>query len=369
MNCLEENCTITASYGLKNKIKQYCIRHKSDDMIYLSKLCVYKDCLTVASFINKKNKNEKYCKEHKTYNITSKYQMCIEESCEDRARYNYINTKGSRYCYNHKSDDMVDKNKKICLENDCIEYATYNYKDKKNTLYCYEHRKPNMIDKRQKICLEKNCLTQAYYGTKENKQQYCSVHKSDNMYDYKSKKCSSCELFSVKHGNILCKYCNPNKSKKTKEEKFYNCIVKNKLNESEYYKFIYNKSIGFECGNYRPDFKFDCNTYFVIIEIDETQHKQYSEQCELIRMNNIYLANGLPTLFIRFNPDSFKKKIKINISLSDKYKYFINELPKYLFNNYIFQSETGIDIIYLYYDCDCNLECNYHHFKNLDIKL
>lgn len=370
MSCVFENCNIIASYGLNNKIKKYCKKHKTEDMIYLSKCCNYKNCLIVASFGYIKNniKEIHRCKIHKTDFMIALNQLCIELDCINRARYNYIDSIGSKYCKDHKKDKMIDKNKKICLDKNCNYYATYNYKEHKNTLYCVNHKLENMIDKRQKICKFENCLIQAYYGTKENTQQYCVNHKPNNMYDYKSKKCQCCNLFSVKHNNTLCKYCNPNKNKKTKEEQFYNLLINVKLNESIYYKFIYNKSIGFECGNYRPDFKFDCNTYFVIIEIDENQHKQYDNNCELIRMNNIYLANGLPTLFIRFNPDSFKcNNIKIQISLKDKYNYFINILPNYLFNNYQFKSERGIDIIYLYYDCNCILNCNYTHFKELDI--
>ncbi len=370
MECLYDNCNILASYGLNDKIKKYCKRHKTDDMFYLSKYCKFENCLTIASFgyINNKIKELCACKTHKTKDMKALSQLCLEELCSNRARYNYINEIGCRYCNLHKKENMIDKNKKICLESNCIDYATHNYKENKNTLYCINHKKENMIDKRQKICKFENCLIQAYYGTKNDKQQYCVNHKLENMGNYNSIKCQSCNLFEIKKSrNILCKYCNPNKSKKTKEEKFYKYLIDAKLNESIYYKFIYNKSIGFECGNYRPDFKFDCNTYFVIIEIDENQHKQYDNNCELIRMNNIYLANGLPTLFIRFNPDSFIcNKNKIQISLIDKYNNFINELSNYLFNNYKFQSDKGIDIIYYYYDCKCILNCNYKHTKELD---
>ena len=54
----------------------------------------------------------------------------------------------------------------------------------------------------------------------------------------------------------------------------------------------------------------DCNTHFIVVEIDEGQHKQYTKECEFSRMSNIYLANGLPTLFIRFNPDDFAEWLK-----------------------------------------------------------
>ena len=52
--------------------------------------------------------------------------------------------------------------------------------------------------------------------------------------------------------------------------------------------------------NRKPTKKYKKDN-LIIIEVDEGQHKQYTKECEFIRMNNIYLANGLPTIFIRFN--------------------------------------------------------------------
>jgi hypothetical protein len=70
-------------------------------------------------------------------------------------------------------------------------------------------------------------------------------------------------------------------------------------------KFIHNKSIGFECGNYRPDILIDCNTHFIVVEVDEHQHDSYDSNCEMARMNNIYISLGLPVVFLRYNPDAF----------------------------------------------------------------
>jgi hypothetical protein len=71
-------------------------------------------------------------------------------------------------------------------------------------------------------------------------------------------------------------------------------------------EFTHNKSIGFSCGNFRPDVLYDYNTHFVVVEIDEEQHSLYDSQCEEIRMSRILVANGLPTVFLRYNPDAFK---------------------------------------------------------------
>ncbi len=95
-------------------------------------------------------------------------------------------------------------------------------------------------------------------------------------------------------------------------------------------EFTHNKSIGIECGNYRPDILIDCNSHFIIIEIDENQHEGYDKNCEMARMNNIYISLGLPTIFLRYNPDAFTqnniiKKIKKNDRLNillDRVNYY-----------------------------------------------
>jgi hypothetical protein len=70
------------------------------------------------------------------------------------------------------------------------------------------------------------------------------------------------------------------------------------------------------CNKYRPDLAFDCATHIVVVECDESQHKGYNWQscaantslqdAEERRMHEIFVAFGLlPTVFIRWNPDSF----------------------------------------------------------------
>ena len=62
----------------------------------------------------------------------------------------------------------------------------------------------------------------------------------------------------------------------------------------------------------RPDRIYDCNTHFVIVEIDENQHKGKRSSCsrgeagELERMYKIQVATGMNCIFLRFNPDNFK---------------------------------------------------------------
>ena len=64
---------------------------------------------------------------------------------------------------------------------------------------------------------------------------------------------------------------------------------------------IYKEGCGLKT---RPDFLWDCDTHFLILEVDENQHLNY--ECDRPRMINISQALGMKTLFIRYNPDKFK---------------------------------------------------------------
>lgn len=146
--------------------------------------------------------------------------------------------------------------------------------------------------------------------------------------------CASCRLFRVfKKTNYLCSYCNPDKkrSQKTKE------IRVKELLESSNISFVHDKTVSNECClKYRPDFVIDCVTYYIVLECDEDAHVQYDKECEIIRMNNISHSLGLPTKFIRYNPDkkglkAEQKEDKLIKELKRLMKNFDNIEPLYLF--------------------------------------
>ena len=58
----------------------------------------------------------------------------------------------------------------------------------------------------------------------------------------------------------------------------------------------------------RVDFLYDCVHHILALEIDEVQHMRasYNGNCELVRTYEIALACGVPTTFIRYNPDSLR---------------------------------------------------------------
>jgi len=104
----------------------------------------------------------------------------------------------------------------------------------------------------------------------------------------------------------------------------------------------------------RPDFLYDCGSHFVILEVDEFQHNRGGYDCEYKRMGEIAQALGLHTIFIRYNPDSYKnsKGRKVHTPLSKRKSLLFRELEKCktITLEDLQNSSKYIRIIYLFYD-------------------
>jgi len=131
-----------------------------------------------------------------------------------------------------------------------------------------------------------------------------------SVYEYKSglytkqAPCSSCGLKYVLAASGLCRYCDPAIKRKHLEKQQ---AVKEYLDSHDHGDYTtYDKTIP-GCGRERPDFLWDLQSHFLVLEVDEHQHNSRPCECEQTRMINI--ANSLggpPVFFIRFNPDDFK---------------------------------------------------------------
>jgi len=62
----------------------------------------------------------------------------------------------------------------------------------------------------------------------------------------------------------------------------------------------------------KPDFIYALDDYYIIIEVDENQHKRkdYSPEEDRLRELFVYGVLNKPCVFIRYNPDAFKIKGK-----------------------------------------------------------
>jgi hypothetical protein len=111
---------------------------------------------------------------------------------------------------------------------------------------------------------------------------------------------------------------------------------------------IHDKPVGGDCGKYRPDFRYDALTHFVVVEVDEDQHKGYDPECERIRMINIVQAVGMRCVFVRYSPDAFHIDGKtIRVYEKKRHDLLLKTVRECMKPS--FDSEISC-VVYLYYD-------------------
>jgi hypothetical protein len=344
----------------------------------MTSYCLYNGCLKTASFGNPDTKERKYCKTHtEPFMKNNKNKKCLK--CSKRPVFNFIGEKSGLYCSQHRLQKMVDILTTKCMY--CNITASFNYPNNKSGIVCSQHRTFDMIS--SKSCKCKICGIEAHFNYLGLRPEYCASHRSSHMFrviritclkcknkaeygidtelrhcvEHKEPNeinlvnliCKLCKLPGVMNSSLLCQYCNDwqNDSKRLSKQ----LAIKKLLDENkiEYYK--YDKMIDqMSCGKERPDFLLfikgeDNITRAVIIEVDEHQHKNITEECENIRMINIANALQMQTMFIRFNPDDYKSKIPLLNQLERQQKLLWVLNHKKLIN---FKSKLAA--IYICYD-------------------
>ena len=125
---------------------------------------------------------------------------------------------------------------------------------------------------------------------------------------------------------------------------------------------LYNRKVWGCPKAYRPDFLYisyqNSECWFIILEIDEDQHKSYDKVEELNRIKVIAHTLQDRCWIIRYNPDSYKVDQKIKqIKFSDRMNV-LNQILEYCKKT---PPSGNIEQFYLYYDgfmepCSCILE-------------
>ena len=162
-----------------------------------------------------------------------------------------------------------------------------------------------MVKFPRRRCQEPNCTNLGTHGI--TGPEHCEVHALKSDRDLVSRPCKNCGLEYILQ-NGLCQACGFWKLhgslhlfKQREVEKMLVAADQPPEHEDK----IIN---GGECGRERPDFMWDAGTHWVILEVDENQHLSYAEECECIRMVNIFNSlEGTPALFIRYNPDKYRQ--------------------------------------------------------------
>ena len=273
-------------------------------------MCIHPECNVRPVFNVEGQTRALYCSQHKKDGmIDVKHKTCLE--CNVIPNFNVEGQTRALYCSQHKKDGMVNVISKTCLE--CNKQPTFNVEGQTRALYCSQHKKDGMIDVKSKTCLE--CNKQPVFNVEgQTKALYCSQHKKDGMIDVKNKTCKSSWCFTQVQEKYdgYCLFCYINlfpdkpvsRNYKTKEYS----VVEYIKTQFPNYNWIADKIISGGCSKRRPDLLLDIGYQIVIIEVDENQHTDYDCSCQNKRIMELSQDLGhRPIVFIRFNPDDYKK--------------------------------------------------------------
>jgi hypothetical protein len=330
-------CGKRMNFGFPNDKKPTCCNNcKLDGMINITSPRCECGQQKIFGYPNTKATHCNNCKLDGMVNV--KHNMCI--TChKKRAWFADVNDTKPKYCTQCKTDNMVDIVNFRCK---CNKYVNFGFPNDKKPTCCNNCKLDGMVNITSKTCL---CGKRMNFGfPNDTRPTCCNDCKKDGMVDIKNIRCKSCNLYQAKTKPYLCSYCIPDSSKKQKTSEM---ILKKFLDDNKV-EHTYNKSVGYVCGNYRPDFLIDCNTHFIVVENDEDQHRQYEQECEVARMHNIEQSLGLRCLFIRYNPDTYKIDSKVvRIQKNTRMKYLLERINYY---KSIRPTKPDLHIEYLYYD-------------------
>ena len=316
-----------------------------------------------ATFNYKEKKTPSYCKDcslEKMVDVVNKNEKCIV--CQKKvANYNFKEEPTGKYCFKCRDKNMIiirkirkciickkkqpsfanlnenialyckdcSTEKTISINNKCIvcntTQASYGYCGQKASMCakCISNKNIKHItfNKPKRKCLD--CEEISTYGIKEP--THCYIHKTEDEICLLAQKCRQCSRIELLTNEGFCiVYCRPimidkyikneNKIKESLVLKFIDDYI-----DINYLSVFDDKAPQSICNLKRPDRLYDMGKFCLCIEVDEFQHKDYKCEntiySEEVRMLEISQACGLKTIFIRFNPDSFK----INNVLCKKY--------------------------------------------------
>ena len=333
--CQHTGCNKHAGYNYPGeKRRRFCYVHKLPGMVQLThRKCIYPSCDISASYNYPNTSKPIYCGAHKKKDMISlKHPRCTHPSCNKISTYNYPSESKPSRCAEHKLPSMVDIVHKKCTYPDCNSVCWYGYPQQIPTR-CAKHKETDMIFKPRKRCQITGCREFALYNNCKKIPVRCEIHKLPDDINLIEKPCRSCGLLNVLNPQGLCTYCDPQhfmgfRLARQRE-------IKDILDAKGYHYTSYDQAVLREACDLknRPDFLFNLKDHCVILEVDEDQHRSYDSLCECTRMFNI--AQGLmkPTIFVRFNPDSYKNHQGAHVELTKTQKTnMLVRVLKYTFN-------------------------------------
>ena len=269
--------------------------------------------------------------------VNVKKPKCKTPGCKIQPNFNFPGEKKGAYCASCADKYNTDHPNEINMENvisskcktpGCDIQPKFNFPGETRGLYCgscankYNVEHPDEVDMQDVKSKRCKCgsLSPKFNFPGETKGIYCSKCADlTKMKDVISKYCSSCGLTRIDPSNNayggLCVDCAQHKgiAKNPRNVRVQEKAVAEYL--KQHFKNITlseDKQLEGSCVNLRPDISFDFGNFILIVEIDENQHKGKAyTSCDTKRNVQLLLNGGnRPIVFIRFNPDNYKKNGK-----------------------------------------------------------
>ena len=347
--CNHAGCTSQPVFNIQGQKRGiFCSVHKLDGMVdVMTRRCEYAGCTTQPTFNIQGQNRGIFCSKHKSVTMVDiRSKRCEYAGCTTVPTFNIEGEKKAIMCATHKSANMIDVRSKRCEFAGCMLQPAYNIEGEKKAIMCTTHKSANMIDVKNKQCNHAGCKTSAWYGIPGNAPTLCAVHKKVGTMPHPNRFCGEKRCREVAtHGITAPARCEQHMlpgDDNLVERECVNCHLPNVLNsdglcadcsawtsgkrprlakQREVLQFLDHCFTEFpydttdvvpqdlkDCDRReRPDVMWDRADRIVILEVDEDQHKSRPCECEQTRMMNVSQALGSEkTVWIRYNPDSFK---------------------------------------------------------------
>jgi hypothetical protein len=355
IKCERDGCHIQPSFSDQGCTRpRFCYEHKEKNMVDVrSRTCEREGCQKHPYFGDKGSTRRRFCKLHREPHMIKVIQLrtCDREGCEIQPRFGDKGSKVPIFCKKHKERDMVDIYSKACAVDGCDTRAFYGIPGEKASS-CGKHYSIGMIAFPRRKCSEESCKNIGTHGNiAGGRSRFCEDHAPHDYVDIVQKKCSSCGLLDVLRGG-LCSDCDPEIRyvfEHAKENR-----IRDVFDSRGFVYCSHDKVVdGGYCNMYRPDFIFDATTHFVVVEVDENQHKGRPSECERNRMLSIWQSLGLYTIFLRYNPDNYEPRYTSNPMVRGKQREgvlcsWLSHLIKPDGNP--LSRGNACEVFYLYYD-------------------
>eukprot|EP00899_Mesostigma_viride_P012584 jgi/Mesvir1/21326/Mv06694-RA.1 len=204
-----------------------------------------------------------------------------------------------------RQDDAKAARAGRCTEPGCGVFAWYGLPGNPASR-CASHKRRGDVRYPRMRCSEcKELGTRDLEGVR-----YCECHAPADSRNVAIHPCSVCGLDDILDASGRCPTCDPDRAAKIarRHEMQVKAFLDAEIAAGSLPPYeTHDRMIdGGACVRVRPDFVWDAGTHVLVLEVDEHQHMHYACECEQTRMVNVGQAMGMPTLFIRYNPDGFR---------------------------------------------------------------